>query len=80
MKNRAIYCTPITEVLRWPAESVLNPSTWNPDYGNGDNMGIIEGDPTDENGDPSDGHGAKAYDPYAFFYIDWDDNDKGLWD
>lgn len=80
MKKRAIYCIPITEVLRWPAESVLNPSTWNPDTGHAEDLGVIEGDPTDENGDPYDGHGAKANNPYAFFDIDWDDNNYSLWD
>ena len=74
MKRKTIYCAPVTEVLLLCSESVLNPSTWNPDDGYSDDMGIIEGDPE------GDGHGAKANDPFALFDIDWDDNDKGLWD
>ena len=80
MKRKTIYCAPVTEVLLLFSESVLNPSTWNGDYPFGDDQGIIEGDPTDENGDIYDGHGAKANDPFALFDLDWDDNDKGLWD
>lgn len=77
MKRKTIYCVPVTEVFLLFPESVLNPSTWNPDYGFGDDLGIIEGDPS------GDGHGAKAIDPYALFEDDWDDNDNdtnGLWD
>ena len=80
MKKRTIYCQPVTEKLRLSVESVLNPSTWNPDSGHAEDMGVIEGDPLDENGELYDGHGAKAYNPYAFFDIDWDDNDYSLWD
>ena len=45
MKKKTVYCNPITERLQLPAENVLNPSTWNPDLGHGDNMSVIEGDP-----------------------------------
>ena len=73
MKKIAIYCAPITEVLQLATENLLDPKSWNPDYGHTGNIGVNEGDPE------GDGHGAKANDPYAFFDIDWDDNDNGLW-
>ena len=79
MKKKTVYCNPITERLQLPAENVLNPSTWNPDLGHGDNMSVIEGDPE------GDGHGAKANDPYAFLDIEldsdlWRDDSEGIWD
>ncbi|MBR5038622.1 MAG: hypothetical protein IKX65_07880 [Prevotella sp.] len=81
MKKKTIYCAPFTEVLQLATENLLEPESWNPDYGHGGNIGIIEGDPEE-----GDGHGAKANNPYAFVDIDWDDEDiwesdiKSLWD
>jgi hypothetical protein len=85
MKRKTIYIPPVTEVLQLPAEDLMDPKSWNPDYGNTGNMGIVEGNPDGNEDDDDYGKGAKEFNPYAFVGIDWDDaawqdDFKSLWD
>ena len=79
MKRRAIYKTPVTEILQLPVEDLLNPHTMNPDHGYGDDVPIYEEEP------PGDGLGAKEIDfstPVELGWGEdlWDNNFKSLWD
>ena len=67
MKKKKTYMEPMSEIVVVKSETIVAPTSWNPDQGNSPDIRIIEGDPA------GDGKGAKEFKSYDA----WDDGWTG---
>ena len=57
VKEKKEYMSPSSEIVAMMGGTVADITSWNPDYENGPNLNVVEGDPNAD----WDGHGAKEY-------------------
>lgn len=68
MKEKKTYMQPMSEIVVVKGETIVAPTSWNPDKGFGPDLGIIEG-----NDNPGDGKGAKEFKSYDAWNDGWND-------